>query len=76
MHNDRIIQLGEDIRNHVFETLDAEPELTGQDAGKVASAVETAFVQTLQTLVVFQIDEVEPIEPNDSPCEGTYLRFE
>ncbi|RKZ78519.1 MAG: hypothetical protein DRQ35_05820 [Gammaproteobacteria bacterium] len=51
MHNDRIIDLGEDIRNHTFETLDAEPEITGADAGKVAAAVEEAFVKTLQAIM-------------------------
>jgi len=57
MHNDRIIDLAEDLRNHVFETLDAEPEMTGEDAGKIAAAVEEAFLKTTQALVVFQIDE-------------------
>jgi len=50
MDNDRIIDLGEDLRNHVFETLDAEIELTGEDAGKVAKAVEDAFVKALQAV--------------------------
>ena len=50
MHNDRIIDLAEDLRNHVFQTLDAEPELTGEDAGKVAKAVEEAFLKTLQSI--------------------------
>ena len=71
MHNDRIIDLGEDLRNHVFEMLDAEPEMTGEDAGKIAAAVEKAFVETTQTLVVFQIDDPQfcDLEP------GTIFRF-
>jgi len=50
MYNDRIEELAEDLRNHVFETLDIEPELTGDDAGKVAAAVEEAYTKALQTL--------------------------
>jgi len=51
MTNDRIIDLGEDIRNDVFNLLDQEPDLTGDDAGIVAKAVEDAFVKTLQGLI-------------------------
>ena len=48
MNNDRIVDLGEDLRNHVFEVLDNEPELTGEDAGFVARKVEEAFTKALQ----------------------------
>jgi hypothetical protein len=51
MHNDRIIDLGEDLRNDVFNLLDSEPDLTGDDAGAVARAVEEAFVKALQAIV-------------------------
>lgn len=51
MDNDRIIQLGEDLRNHVFEILDQEIEITGMDAGAVAKAVEDAFVKALQGIM-------------------------
>ena len=51
MHNDRIIDLGEDLRNHVFEVIDQEPDLTGDDAGIVARAVEEAFVKALQKIM-------------------------
>jgi len=64
MNNDRIIDLGEDLRNHVFETLDAEIELTGEDAGKVAKAVEDAFVKALQALI------------NDPPTEAEKRVFD
>jgi len=51
MSNDRILDLGEDLRNHVFNLLDQEPDLTGDDAGIVAAAVEDAFVKALQKIV-------------------------
>ena len=51
MDNDRIIDLGEDLRSDVFELLDQETDLTGDDAGAVAKAVEDAFVQALQKIV-------------------------
>lgn len=51
MDNDRIINLGEDLRNHVFEILDQEIEITGMDAGAVAKAVEDVFVKTLQGIM-------------------------
>ena len=50
MTNDRIIDLGEDLRNDVFNLLDQEPDLTGDDAGIVARAVEEAFVKALQKI--------------------------
>jgi len=51
MDNDRIIDMGEDLRSYVFELLDQETDLTGFDAGAVAKAVEDAFVQALQKIV-------------------------
>lgn len=47
MKHDRINDLGEDIRNHVFEMLDAEPETDGDQCGRVAKAVEEAFIQAM-----------------------------
>lgn len=51
MDNDRIIELGEDLRDHVFNILDQEIELTGMDAGAVAKATEEAFVKALQKIM-------------------------
>lgn len=51
MHNDRIIDLGEDLRNHVFDLLDQEAEMTGMDAGRVAKITEAAFVAALQAIM-------------------------
>ena len=51
MHNDRIIDLGEDLRQHIFETIDSEPTMTGDDAGKIARAVEEAFVKATQAVM-------------------------
>jgi hypothetical protein len=45
MDHDRICDLGEDLRNHVFEILDLEPECDGDTAGKIAAAVEEAFLK-------------------------------
>ena len=51
MEHDRIHDLAEDLRNQVFEMLDAEPEMTGDIAGIVAAAVENAFTTKLHTLL-------------------------
>lgn len=48
MEQDRVIDLGEDVRNHVFEMLDAEPGMTGIRCGAVAKAVEEAFLAAMQ----------------------------
>lgn len=50
MENDRIIDLGEDLRSHVFDILDQEIEMTGMDAGRVAQITEAAFVAALQAI--------------------------
>ena len=61
MHIRRIIDLGEDLREHVFEVLDSEPEMTGMDAGKVAAAVEKAFVEALQLIYLSRNNsEIQP----------------
>lgn len=36
-----------DLWDHVFKMLDAYPELTGNDAGYVATQVEKAFIHAL-----------------------------
>lgn len=48
MHPDRICDLAEDLRNSVFEMLDIEPDMDGDDAGYVAAAVEEAFKKALE----------------------------
>lgn len=48
MDNDRIVDLGEDVRNYIFEMLDSEPDMTGDEAGRIARAVEEAFLQACQ----------------------------
>jgi hypothetical protein len=42
--NDRIAQLAADLYAHVFRLLDAEPGVSGDDAGRVAAAAESAFI--------------------------------
>ena len=43
----RQTQIADDVRLHVFNLLDCEPEIDGMSAGKVAADVETAFVKSL-----------------------------
>lgn len=61
MNNDRIVDLGEDLRNHVFEVLDNEPELTGEDAGFVARKVEEAFTKALQERMAWPSIDVDVV---------------
>lgn len=81
LSNDRICDLADDLRNHVFEMLDAEPEMTGADAGKVAHEVEEAFktaIEHLQMtieekqrrgLVCGPLVHIPQPGPNDDPTE-------
>lgn len=48
---DRVCDLGEDLRNHVFELLDEEIFVNGDEAGKVAHAVEEAFLCKLNRIL-------------------------
>ena len=51
MNEARVQQLAEDVRQHAFNLLDAEPELTGDDAGRVAASVEQAFLSAMIELL-------------------------
>jgi len=43
MNADIIELFGEQIRQYVFHMLDAEPDIDGMEAGRVAAEVEHAF---------------------------------
>jgi hypothetical protein len=47
MNADKIEQLGEDIRQHVFLLLDGEPEIDGMEAGRIAAEVEAQFYRSM-----------------------------
>ncbi len=47
MTQDRIHELATIIWNHAFVLLNAEPDLTGNDAGEIATATEHAFQAAL-----------------------------
>lgn len=49
----RIEILAEFLREHVFEVLDQEPEMTGDGCGRIAQAVKELFSRELSR-------EVEP----------------
>lgn len=51
MHKDRIRLLANDLYDHVFFTLDAEPEMTGEDAAIAARVTKYAFKKALETLL-------------------------
>lgn len=44
---DRWEQLSKDLYAAVFAMLDREPELSGQEAGRVATAVQRAFLRQM-----------------------------
>lgn len=44
-------QLAEDIRNYIFQTFDAEEDLSGDDAGLIAAYAERAVIQAITSLV-------------------------
>lgn len=46
-----IEELSEEVRVFTFQLLDAQPELTGDEAGRVAAAVERAFVDAMHGLL-------------------------
>jgi hypothetical protein len=43
-------ELAEDVRRHVFQALDNEICIHGQDAGQVAAAIEKAFRREMEEL--------------------------
>jgi hypothetical protein len=43
-------ELAEDLRAHVFQALDAEIWINGDEAGRVAGAIERAFRHRLDSL--------------------------
>lgn len=51
MNADRICDLGVDVRDHVFNMLDDEPELSGLDCGNVAQAVEDTFIAAMHAML-------------------------
>ena len=57
MTNARIEALAQDLYNHVFRVLDAEPEMPGMDCGYVATAVQAAFSNAMED------------EPDDAECD-------
>lgn len=44
MNRNRYKVLSEDLYNYVFQMLDAEPEMDGETAGKVATEVQKVFL--------------------------------
>lgn len=55
MHNDRICDLGEEVRNFVFQLLDSEPDIDGMEAGRIAHKAEQAFLDACHE---------DPIQPD------------
>ena len=51
MDRSRIERLARDVWADVFRALDAEPVLTGMDAGKVADACQRAFLTALDDVL-------------------------
>ena len=47
-------ELAEEVRTFVFQTLDAEIWINGQEAGRVASAIEHIFRQEIDRLFDFR----------------------
>jgi hypothetical protein len=47
MTKDRIALLSSDIYDYAFQTLDAEHDVSGDEAGQVATAVQRAFEGTV-----------------------------
>jgi hypothetical protein len=43
MTKDRIALLSSDIYDNVFQTLDAEHDVSGDEAGRIATAVQQTF---------------------------------
>ncbi len=44
MHAERIQDLSTDLYHEVFGMLDAEPDMDGMTAGRIANAVQDAFL--------------------------------
>ncbi len=49
MHADRIKALADDLYSHLFSVLDQEPDLTGLEAGQIATTVQKAFESAAET---------------------------
>jgi hypothetical protein len=47
MNTDRLNYLADEVRVLVFQMLDSEPEVDGEEAGRVAAAVEDTFRQKM-----------------------------
>lgn len=47
MNNRRIRLLSEDVYNYVFHMLDTEPEMDGNEAGRIASKLQRLFESEL-----------------------------
>lgn len=45
--NERMKELGEELRRRVFEMMDAEPDIDGMEAGRIAARVEQSFLATV-----------------------------
>jgi uncharacterized protein (DUF2267 family) len=45
MHNDRVVaeDVAQDVYRYVFDRLDSEPHLTGEDAGRLAAECQKAI---------------------------------
>jgi hypothetical protein len=43
--------LAEDVREYVFLLMDSQPGFTGEEAGKIAAAVEAAFRAAIAPMV-------------------------
>lgn len=48
MSPERITLLATDLWTHVFTMLDAEPEINGDEAGRIATLVERAFEAAME----------------------------
>ena len=47
-------ELAEDVRTFVFQTLDAEIWINGEEAGRVANTIERTFRQQIDRLFNFE----------------------
>ena len=65
MRADQLQSLAADLWDFVFGQLDAEPDWTGMDAGRVAFVVERAFEAAVRTI------DPEPVSPSGAAlfCE-------
>jgi hypothetical protein len=64
MRAERLELLANDVWAYVFDQLDAEPEWTGIDAGRVAAIVERAYKAAVRA--------IDP-EPAPGPADGAAL---